>query len=218
MRFAQKNVLITGAAAGLGRHIAQAFVAEGADIAVLDFQDASATVREINALGRRSEFFRSDVRDKDGVKTAVAKAGEFFGARIDVLVNNAGFNGHYSLIKDMPLAHWRETIEINLTGTMLVTRTVPPFMLDRKAGAIVTTASNVAVGVCPIAPTTSARNGQFLASPRRSLSKSRPITFASTRSVLGQSRATGSKMSWCVTPRLRVSPPRTCVTSGRRRR
>jgi NAD(P)-dependent dehydrogenase (short-subunit alcohol dehydrogenase family) len=41
-----------------------------------------------------------------------------------VLVNNAGFNGHYSLIKDMPLAHWWETIEINLTGTMLVTRTV----------------------------------------------------------------------------------------------
>ena len=61
-----------------------------------------------------------------------------------MLVNNAGFNGHYSLIKDMPLAHWRETIEINLTGTMLVTRTVLPFMLDRKAGAIVTTASNVA--------------------------------------------------------------------------
>jgi len=56
-RFAQKNVLITGAAAGLGRHIARAFAAEGADIAILDFQDASATVREITALGRRSEFF-----------------------------------------------------------------------------------------------------------------------------------------------------------------
>ena len=89
-------------------------------------------------------IFRSDVRDEDGVKTAVAGAAEFFDGRIDVLVNNAGFNGHYSLIKDMPLAHWRETIEINLTGTMLVTRTVLPFMLDRKAGAIVTTASNVA--------------------------------------------------------------------------
>jgi NAD(P)-dependent dehydrogenase (short-subunit alcohol dehydrogenase family) len=54
MRFAQKNVLITGAAAGLGRHIAQAF-AEGADIAILDFQDASATAREITALKRRCE-------------------------------------------------------------------------------------------------------------------------------------------------------------------
>jgi 2-hydroxycyclohexanecarboxyl-CoA dehydrogenase len=106
-RLAQKNVLVTGAASGLGRHIAQAFAAEGADIAILDFQDASATVREITALKRRCEFFRSDVRDEDGVKTAVAGAADFFGGRIDVLVNNAGFNGHYSLIKDMPLAHWR---------------------------------------------------------------------------------------------------------------
>jgi 2-hydroxycyclohexanecarboxyl-CoA dehydrogenase len=144
MRFAQKNVLVTGAAAGLGRNIAQAFAAEVADIAILDFQNASATVREITALKRRSEFFRSDVRDEDGVKKAVAGAAEFFGGRIDVLVNNAGFNGHFSLIKDMPLAYWRETIEINLTGTMLVTRAVLPFMLDRKSGAIVTTASNVA--------------------------------------------------------------------------
>ena len=48
-RFAQKNVLVTGAAVGLGRHIAQAFAAEGADIAILDFQDTSATVREVTA-------------------------------------------------------------------------------------------------------------------------------------------------------------------------
>ena len=144
MRFAQKNVLVTGAAAGLGRDIAQSFATEGADIAILDFQDARPTAREIAALKRRCEVFRSDVRDEDAVKKAITGAAEFFGGRIDVLVNNAGFNGHYCLIKDMPLAHWRETIEINLTGTMLVTRTVLPFMLDRKAGAIVTTASNVA--------------------------------------------------------------------------
>ena len=89
MRFAQKNVLVTGAAAGLGRHIAQAFAAEGADIAILDFQDASATVREITGPKRQCEFFRSDVRDEDGVKKAVAGAAEFFGGRIDVLVKNA---------------------------------------------------------------------------------------------------------------------------------
>ena len=144
MRFAQRNVLVTGAAAGLGRHVAQAFAAEGADVAILDFQDASETARDVTSLKRRCEVFRSDVRDEDGVQTAVAGVAEFFGGCIDVLVNNAGFNGHYSLIKDMPLAHWRETIDINLTGTMLVTRSVLPFMLDRKAGAIVTTASNVA--------------------------------------------------------------------------
>jgi 2-hydroxycyclohexanecarboxyl-CoA dehydrogenase len=144
MRFAQKNVLVTGAATGLGRQVARAFAAEGADIAILDFASATETGLEVASLGRRCETFQSDVRDEEGVRKAVAGAAKFFGGRIDVLVNNAGFNGHYSLIKDMPLAHWRETIDINLTGTMLVTRSVLPFMLDRKAGAIVTTASNVA--------------------------------------------------------------------------
>jgi NAD(P)-dependent dehydrogenase (short-subunit alcohol dehydrogenase family) len=218
MRFAQKNVLVTGAAAGLGRHIPQAFAAEGADIAILDFQDASATALEISALKRRCDFFRSDVRDEAGVKKAVGGAAEFFDGRIDVLVNNAGFNGHYSLIKDMPLAHWRETIEINLTGTMLVTRTVLPFMLERKAGAIVTTASNVARRVCPIEPTMSARNGQSLASHRRLLSKSRHRTSALTQSVPGRSRATGSRTSWGVMLRLRGNRSPRCVASGRRRR
>jgi NAD(P)-dependent dehydrogenase (short-subunit alcohol dehydrogenase family) len=212
MRFAQKNVLVTGAAAGLGRHIAQAFAAEGADIAILDFQDASATALEISALKRRCDFFRSDVRDEAGVKKAVGGAAEFFDGRIDVLVNNAGFNGHYSLIKDMPLAHWRETIEINLTGTMLVTRTVLPFMLERKAGA------TWPVGVCPIEPTMSARNGQSLASHRRLLSKSRHRTSALTQSVPGRSRATGSRTSWGVMLRLRGNRSPRCVASGRRRR
>jgi NAD(P)-dependent dehydrogenase (short-subunit alcohol dehydrogenase family) len=144
MRFLQKNVLITGAAAGVGRDIARAFANEGADIAILDFQDAVATKRDIVSLGRRCEGFRADVRDEAGVKKAVGAVGEFFRGRIDVLVNNAGFNGHYSLIKDMPLEHWRDTIEINLTGTMLVTRAVLHLMIEHQAGAIGITASNVA--------------------------------------------------------------------------
>jgi 2-hydroxycyclohexanecarboxyl-CoA dehydrogenase len=144
MRFAEHNVLVTGAASGVGRHIARAFAAEGADIAILDFQDAGATAQEVTNLGRRCQSFRSDVRDEEGVKSAVGAAADFFDGRIDVLINNAGFNGHYSLIKDMPLAHWRETLDINLTGTMLVTRSILPFMVARRSGAVVTTASNVA--------------------------------------------------------------------------
>jgi 2-hydroxycyclohexanecarboxyl-CoA dehydrogenase len=144
MRFSERNILVTGAAAGVGRHIAKAFAAEGADIAILDFQDAGTTTQDVVKLGQRCQSFRSDVRDEAAVQQAVRAAADFFDGRIDVLVNNAGFNGHYSLIKDMPLAHWRETLEINLTGTMLVTRAVLPFMIARKSGAIVTTASNVA--------------------------------------------------------------------------
>ncbi|HWA79571.1 MAG TPA: SDR family NAD(P)-dependent oxidoreductase [Acetobacteraceae bacterium] len=144
MRFSQKNVLITGAAAGVGRTMAQAFAAEGADIAILDWQDAEAAARDIGSLGRRCACFRSDIRDEAGVIKAVAGAADFFSGRIDVLINNAGFNGHYALIKDMPLEHWHETLAINLTGTMLVTREVVPLMIEHNAGVIGITASNVA--------------------------------------------------------------------------
>jgi 2-hydroxycyclohexanecarboxyl-CoA dehydrogenase len=144
MRFAKKNVLVTGAAAGLGRTIATSFAKEGADVVILDFQDASETEAAVKAEGRRSAVFRADIRNEDEVDRAIAATAGFFGGRIDVLINNAGFNGHYNLVKDMPLAAWRETLDINLTGTMLVTKAVLPYMIARKSGAIGTTASNVA--------------------------------------------------------------------------
>jgi 2-hydroxycyclohexanecarboxyl-CoA dehydrogenase len=143
-RFTSKNVIVTGAATGLGHTVALSFAREGADVAIVDFQSAESTESLVKSEGRRCAVFRSDIRDENAVGEAIAAAASFFGERIDVLVNNAGFNGHYNLIKDMPLALWRETLEINLTGTMLVTRAVLPFMIAAKSGAIIATASNVA--------------------------------------------------------------------------
>ena len=144
MRFANKNVLVTGAAMGVGRTIATSFATEGADIAIVDFTDASPTQALIEGERRRCAVFKADIRHEDEVAEAVNAAAEFFGGRIDVLINNAGFNGHYNLVQNMRLEDWRETLEINLTGTMLVTQAVIPFMIARKGGAIGTTASNVA--------------------------------------------------------------------------
>jgi NAD(P)-dependent dehydrogenase (short-subunit alcohol dehydrogenase family) len=142
-RFQGKRLIITGGAAGVGRVIAQSFAAEGADVAILDFQPAAETEALVRAEGRRCRAFHCDVRNEQAVADAVAGSRDFLGG-VDVLVNNAGFNGHYALVKDMPLAHWRETLDINLTGTMLVTRAVLPLMIAAGAGVIVTTASNVA--------------------------------------------------------------------------
>jgi NAD(P)-dependent dehydrogenase (short-subunit alcohol dehydrogenase family) len=143
-RFKNKHVIVTGASAGLGRVIARAFAREGADIAVLDCQAADVTRAAIEAEGRRCATLHCDVRDEAGVSAAVHSANEFFHEQVDILINNAGFNGHYSLIKDMPLAHWQHTLDVNLTGTMLVTRAVLPLMIAARNGSIVTTASNVA--------------------------------------------------------------------------
>ncbi len=144
MRFQNKNVIVTGAAAGVGRTIAIALAKEGADIAVIDFGDASQTRAAIEAEGRRCAVFKADIRNKEQVTAGVEGAAKFFDERIDVLINNAGFNGYYSLVQNMPLDHWKETIDINLTGPMLVTQAVIPYMIARKAGTIGTTASNVA--------------------------------------------------------------------------
>jgi NAD(P)-dependent dehydrogenase (short-subunit alcohol dehydrogenase family) len=144
MRFKGKNVIVTGAAAGVGRTMATSFAREGADIAIIDFQDASQTASLIAAEGRRCATFKADIRHEDQVEAAVQGAAEFFGDRIDVLINNAGFNGHYNLVQNMPAADFRDTIDINLVGTMLVTKAVIPYMIARESGSIGTTASNVA--------------------------------------------------------------------------
>lgn len=144
MRFSGKKIVITGAAQGLGQVIATSYAREGADIAILDRADASETLQKIREVGRQAAMFQVDVRNAEAVKSAVTGAAEFLGGRIDVLVNNAGFNGYYNLIESMPLEQWRETLDINLSGVMLVTQAVIPVMRAGGGGSIGITASNVA--------------------------------------------------------------------------
>lgn len=144
MRFSGKKIVITGAAQGLGQVIATSYAREGADIAILDRADASETLQKIREVGRQAAMFQVDVRNAEAVKSAVKGAADFLGGRIDVLVNNAGFNGYYNLVENMPLEQWRETLDINLSGVMLVTQAVIPVMRAGGGGSIGITASNVA--------------------------------------------------------------------------
>lgn len=143
-KFTNKNVIITGAATGLGQIVALDFAREDANILIADFQTPTKTLEMINEIGGNVEYIKCDLRNEDDVIQMGKFAGEHFDKKIDILVNNAGFNGKAQLVKDMKLEDWQYTISLNLTGTMLVAREIIPYMIDRKEGKIINVSSNVA--------------------------------------------------------------------------
>lgn len=139
-----KIALVTGSAAGIGRHIALRFAREGCRVILADFQSVDESLREIKAIDGEADHVQCDITSEESVRAAVAKVEELARGPIDFLVNNAGINGNAQLVKDMPLDSWNRTIATNLTGTMLVTREVIPVMTANSGGRIVNVASNVA--------------------------------------------------------------------------
>jgi NAD(P)-dependent dehydrogenase (short-subunit alcohol dehydrogenase family) len=149
-RFEGQNVIVTGAASGVGQIIALEFAKEGARILIADVQTPDGTIAKIKDIGGTAEFVQCDLRSENDVVHMGKAAGELFNGKIDVLVNNAGFNGKTTLVKDMKLEDWNFTLGINLTGTMLVTREIIPYMIRNKQGKIVNIASNVAKRGLPL--------------------------------------------------------------------
>ncbi len=142
-RFQNRNLVVTGAAAGLGRVIAATFAREGANVFILDRDPATATLASLASFGVRTGSAPCDVTREAEVIAGVKAAATWCNGAIDMLVNNAGFNGVCQLVKDMRLEDWNRTMAINITGTMLVTREVIPYMEARRSGRICNLSSNV---------------------------------------------------------------------------
>jgi glucose 1-dehydrogenase len=118
-----QKALVTGANSGLGRAIAIAFGAAGADVMVnwVAGEDAAeAVVDEIKKSGGRACAHRADVVREDQVIAMFRRMREEFGT-IDILVNNAGLQRD-AAFHDMTLAQWNTVIEVNLTGQFLCAR------------------------------------------------------------------------------------------------
>jgi NAD(P)-dependent dehydrogenase (short-subunit alcohol dehydrogenase family) len=139
-RLAGKVALVTGAASGIGRAVAQRFVAEDAAVTCLDLADDRLAQLETD-LGERALTRRCDVTVADDLEAAVAATVERFGP-IDVVVANAG-RGTYSPIVDHDVDEWRALIDLCLTGVFLTIRATAPAMRD--GGSIITIASLNAV-------------------------------------------------------------------------
>jgi NAD(P)-dependent dehydrogenase (short-subunit alcohol dehydrogenase family) len=117
-RLAGRVALVTGAASGIGRAIAERFAAEGAGVVFAD-RDAERLHAVVEAAGNAHGVV-ADVADPAAVERAVGAAVERFGA-LDVVVNNAGIIG-YSDFLELGLDEWEDVQRVNTTGTFLVSQ------------------------------------------------------------------------------------------------
>ncbi len=138
MRLKDKVAIITGAAQGLGQHIAEGLAEEGARTVITDlnYEKAGQTAREIESkYGRKSLAIGVDVTDEEQVETMARKTMREFN-RIDILVSNAGIliAGE---ITEFPEKDWRKVIEVNLIGYFLAAKAVTKVMKEQREGIII---------------------------------------------------------------------------------
>jgi 3-oxoacyl-[acyl-carrier protein] reductase len=133
--------LVVGGAGGIGAAIARAFCVEGATVVVAD-GDATAVRSAAVAVGAAGSV-ALDITDEDTVEAAVQEVLAGHG-RIDVLVNSAGILTE-SLLTEMSLRQWQETLDVDLTGTFLACRAVAGHMVARGEGRIINIASQLGI-------------------------------------------------------------------------
>lgn len=145
----QKIALVTGAARGIGRAIAERLAADGYAVAIADMADASEAVRAVADSGRKAIGVRMDVTDESSIARAVDEIRKKLGP-ISVLVNNAGLHANPpAALPDLGYSEWRRLMSVNLDGMFLVSRAVLPDMISRKWGRIINMASASANALTP---------------------------------------------------------------------
>jgi 2-hydroxycyclohexanecarboxyl-CoA dehydrogenase len=144
MRLEDKVAIVTGGGSGIGRAISLRLAAEGARVAVADINLASAeeTVALIRTAGSGDAFaVQADISNLGAVQAAVAAVQARWGGRVDVLVNNAGWDKMEPFIQSAPET-WDKVIAINLRGPINCFAAVLPGMVERGSGSIVSIASD----------------------------------------------------------------------------
>ncbi len=141
MRLKYRNAIVTGAGQGIGRSIALKMAQEGADVVIVEKNPRTGdrTKKEVEALGRKTLFIAVDVADQRQVKGMVGEVLRRWG-RIDVLVNNAGFDRAATLLK-VKGKDWDAVLGVHLKGTLNCIQAVAPYMIKNSYGKIVNISS-----------------------------------------------------------------------------
>lgn len=138
-RLKGKVAIITGGAAGIGAATARVFVQEGAQVFLVD-RDENNLVKAADELGPYAGYSVADVSEEADNRRVVAEAVARFGG-IDIALLNAGIEGDYGTIADLPVAVFDKVMAVNVRGVWLGLAAVMPEMRSRGGGSIVVTSS-----------------------------------------------------------------------------
>jgi NAD(P)-dependent dehydrogenase (short-subunit alcohol dehydrogenase family) len=142
MRIDGKLAVVSGAAVGIGRAIAQRLAAEGAEVVVADI-DTSGGMQTCDSIGGRARFVRVDMRDDNAVADLMA-------CQPQILVNNAGGGPDLRpCFPEAPVDRWSASLDLNLRAPMLTTQLALEPMRQAGGGAIVNIGSTAGLGFGP---------------------------------------------------------------------
>jgi NAD(P)-dependent dehydrogenase (short-subunit alcohol dehydrogenase family) len=144
------TVIVTGAAGGLGKAIAKAFLASGSNVAICDVNQErlTATEKEWLAAGHKAEktlFATTDVADPASVQALVETTVSRFG-RLDLLVNNAGIMDDFSPAAECSPENWARVLAVNLNGPFYATRSAVAQFKKQGAGI-----GGLIINICSVA-------------------------------------------------------------------
>lgn len=142
MKLSGKTALVTGAGRGIGRAIALALAADGAQVAVLDVlaDNARAVAAEIEARGVKALALPADLTRRAEVEAAVAEIAAQWGG-LDIVVNNAGWDRLEPFLESEE-ATWEKILAINFKSVLYVCKAALPLLIARGGGRVVSIASD----------------------------------------------------------------------------
>ncbi|MFD1936485.1 SDR family NAD(P)-dependent oxidoreductase [Nonomuraea mangrovi] len=155
-----KKAFVSGASRGIGRAIALAYAAAGADLALVSrsAETLAEVAKEVEGLGRQALVIPADLTDRDAAAAAVHGAVDGLG-HLDIVVNNAGGSNFLVEFKDLRLSGWDKLMRLNLDSAMAVCHAAAPHLLQRGDGAVINVASVAALGAPFLAPYAAAKAG-----------------------------------------------------------
>ncbi|WP_284141617.1 SDR family oxidoreductase [Virgibacillus sp. LDC-1] len=142
MKLKDKSAIVTGAASGMGKAIAELYAKEGAKVIVADLnlEGAEAVAEGIREKGAIAKALKVNVAKQEDIDHMINTATQEFGT-LDILVNNAGIMDGFEPVGDITDESWDLIFDVNTKGVMRAMRKAIPIFLEKESGVIINTAS-----------------------------------------------------------------------------